>query len=87
MTLSWFSKNQTYLALSLIEVEYMVVNNGSYEAIWIYKLLVGLLIRSWIPWSFTVILRVASNFENLVFLIGPGKERSYITSYEVGFKF
>jgi hypothetical protein len=40
--ITWFSRNQTSMELSLVEAEYMAVSEASYEAIWLHKLLTGL---------------------------------------------
>lgn len=39
---SWFNRKQKSVALSSVEVEYMVASQASCEAIWLRKLLVGL---------------------------------------------
>ena len=43
MTMSWFSVDQSLVALSSVEVEYMEASRASCEALWIHNLLVGLL--------------------------------------------
>jgi hypothetical protein len=40
--IAWFNEKHTYVELSSIEAEYMVVSMTIYEAIWIHKLLTGL---------------------------------------------
>ena len=40
--ITWFSRKQTYVALSLAEAEYMAVSMASCEAIWLHKVLTGL---------------------------------------------
>jgi hypothetical protein len=37
--LSWFSKKQAAVALSLVEVEYMVASLACCEAVWLRKLI------------------------------------------------
>lgn len=39
---SWFNKNQTYVALSTIEAEYITTCATSKEAVWFRKLLADL---------------------------------------------
>ena len=39
---SWFSRKQKSVALSLFEAEYMVASQASCEIIWLHKMLVGL---------------------------------------------
>lgn len=40
--ISWFSRKQTSVALSMIEVEYSVASSACSEAMWLQKLLTGL---------------------------------------------
>lgn len=40
--ISWFSRKQTFVALSSVEVEYMVASLVSCEASWLRRLLAGL---------------------------------------------
>jgi hypothetical protein len=40
--ISWFSKKQTFVALSSAEAKYMATTTTSCEAIWLRKLLAGL---------------------------------------------
>jgi hypothetical protein len=42
VVITWFSRKQTYVALSLAEAEYMAVSMASCEAIWLHKVLTGL---------------------------------------------
>ena len=46
---SWFSRKQKSVALSLAEAEYMAASQASCEAIWLRKLLVGLFGRELRP--------------------------------------
>jgi hypothetical protein len=39
---SWFSRKQKSVALSLVEAEYMVASQASCEALWLRKMLIGL---------------------------------------------
>ena len=43
MTMSWFSADQSLVALSSVEVDYMEASQASCEALWIHNLLVGFL--------------------------------------------
>jgi hypothetical protein len=40
--ISWFSRKQTFVALSTTEVEYIAASVASHEAVWLQKLLAGL---------------------------------------------
>ena len=40
--ISWFSRNQSCVELSIVEVEYVAACSASYEAVWIRKLLYNL---------------------------------------------
>ena len=37
--ISWFSRNQSYVALSIAEAEYVAACSASCEAVWLWKLL------------------------------------------------
>jgi len=39
---SWTRKKQTFIALNTAEAEFIACCLASYEAIWIYKIIVGL---------------------------------------------
>ena len=41
-TISWYSRKQRSVALSLVEAEYMAASLAACEAIWMRKILVGL---------------------------------------------
>ena len=45
--ISWFSRNQSCVALSTAEAEYVAACLASCEAIWLRKLLFDLLISRW----------------------------------------
>jgi hypothetical protein len=58
------------MALSSTEAE--VASTSSCEAIWLYRFLVGCLIKSWTPQSFIVIFIVVSNYMRIqYFILGP----------------
>jgi hypothetical protein len=40
--ISWFSKKQTFVALSIVEAEYIAASVTSREAVWLQKLLARL---------------------------------------------
>jgi hypothetical protein len=40
--ISWFSRKQTFVALSTTEAEYITTSVASREAVWLQKLLAGL---------------------------------------------
>ena len=40
--ISWQSRKQSSIALSIVEAEYIAACSSSYEAIWLRKLLIGL---------------------------------------------
>ena len=37
--ISWFSRKQSYVALSIVEAEYVIACSASCEAVWLRKLL------------------------------------------------
>jgi hypothetical protein len=41
IVVSWYSRKQTYVALSSTEMEYMAMSQDACEAIWMRKILVG----------------------------------------------
>ena len=41
--ISWFSRKQSYVALTIAEVEYVAACSASCEAVWLRKLLSGLI--------------------------------------------
>jgi len=57
--ISWCSRKQKLIALSLAEAEYMAVSMAMCEAIWLRKLLVNFSGEKWERAIFTVIIRVA----------------------------
>lgn len=49
VAVSWYSRKQRLVALSSTEVEYMVASQATCEAIWMWKILVGLFDRRMDP--------------------------------------
>ena len=56
--ISWFSRKQSFVALSTPEAEYVAAYLASYEAIWLRKLLSDVLISSWMLLVYIVTTRV-----------------------------
>jgi hypothetical protein len=57
MMISLFNRKQISMALTLVEIKYIASNTTSCESICFRKLLAGLLIKSWIPQLFTMIIK------------------------------
>jgi hypothetical protein len=72
MMISWFNRKQTSVALSSTEAEYMATVLLVVRPSGFASYLQDCLIRSWIPQSFTVIIRVVSNSLRIqCFMTGP----------------
>jgi hypothetical protein len=81
---SWFSRKQKSMALSLVEAEYMAASQASCEALWLCKMLVGLFGVQLRP---TVIIRVALNSQRIqFFMTGLSISRFVITSFVIMFR-
>eukprot|EP00253_Pinus_taeda_P016960 PITA_16960 len=78
-TFSWYSRKQRSVALSLVETEYMAAIQATCEAIWMQKILVGLLDQRMDP---TVIYCDNQSCINSLriqyFMIGPSTSTSII---------
>jgi hypothetical protein len=60
--ISWFSRKQTSVALSVAEAEYVTTNVASCEAVWIQKLRAGLSDQELETTLIHVIIKAASSF-------------------------